>query len=43
LSASRSTALDALAFACFLSFIVTTSNRALPLHDRWAGTEAVRM
>jgi hypothetical protein len=26
----------------FLNFIVTTSRRTLPWHDRWARTEAVR-
>jgi uncharacterized RDD family membrane protein YckC len=34
--------LNVLAFAYLISFIVTTSRRTLPLHDRWAGTEAVR-
>lgn len=31
-----------LVIAYFISFIVATSRRFLPLHDRWAGTEAVR-
>src|SRR4029077_9297989 len=28
-------------FIYVISFIVTTARRSLPLHDRWAGTEAV--
>jgi hypothetical protein len=35
--------LGALAFAYFVSFIITTSRRTLPLHDPWAGTEAIRL
>jgi hypothetical protein len=33
--------LSVLALAYFISFVVTTSRRTLPLHDRWARTEAV--
>jgi uncharacterized RDD family membrane protein YckC len=33
--------LNVLALAYLVSFIVTTSRRTLPLHDRWARTEAV--
>jgi len=34
--------LNVLAWAYAISFIVTTSRRTLPLHDRWASTEAIR-
>jgi uncharacterized RDD family membrane protein YckC len=38
-----STVFSVLAFVYFINFIITTSHRALPLHDRWARTEAVRL
>jgi uncharacterized RDD family membrane protein YckC len=38
-----SAVLNALAFVYFTSFIITTSRRTLPLHDRWAETEAIRL
>jgi uncharacterized RDD family membrane protein YckC len=34
--------LNFMALAYLISFVVATSRRTLPLHDRWADTEAVR-
>jgi uncharacterized RDD family membrane protein YckC len=38
-----STVLSVVALAYFISFVVATSRRTLPLHDLWASTEAVRV